>query len=52
MMTEPSGTQRDASSGGLYQPVACRVDAISDLSPAERQFRLTRTDGKPGSPST
>lgn len=31
----------------LYLPIACQVQSIEPLTPAEKLFRITRNDGKP-----
>ena len=33
--------------GQLYEPFRCRIESVTDLTPVEKLFRLTRLDGKP-----
>ncbi len=40
----PVGGQ--ASQRHLYEPFHCRIEAVQDLTPAERLFRLIRLDGQ------
>lgn len=39
--TRSQGASRDS----LYRPVVCTVEAVSDLTPSEKLFRLARPDG-------
>ena len=32
---------------GLYEPFACTISSVADLTEAERFFRIVRNDGRP-----
>lgn len=48
-MNDPScrATGFDPCRESVYRPILCRLESVTDLTPVEKHFRLSRTDGRP-----